>query len=104
MLARAGLAIMWLLHFLPLQVLAPLGEAFGMLLYRFGRERRHVCLSNLGRCFPDMQNTKRTALARRHFKALGRSVVERGLLWWSSQTRLEGLIALKGQEHLPPES
>ncbi len=102
MVARLGLTIMWLLRFLPLRILAPLGEAFGMLLFRFGRERRQVCLANLAHCFPDMTETGRTALARRHFKAVGRGVVERGLLWWSSRRRLERLITLKGQEHLTP--
>jgi KDO2-lipid IV(A) lauroyltransferase len=100
-LARAGLALMWLLRLLPLEVLARVGETFGMLLYAFGRERRQVCLSNLARCFPDMEGARRDALARRHFRAIGRSILERGLLWWSSRARLERLIVLKGQEHLP---
>lgn len=95
---------MWLLHFLPLQVLVPLGAMFGMVLYGFGRERRRVCLSNLAHCFPDMGEAQRTALARRHFRAVGRSILERSLLWWSSRERLERLIELKGQEHLPRDA
>ena len=33
MLARAGLALMWLLHGLPLALLARVGDGFGLLLY-----------------------------------------------------------------------
>jgi len=53
MLTRLGLAVIWLLRFLPLALLAPVGRAFGMLLYLFARERRHVTLTNLRLCFPD---------------------------------------------------
>ena len=52
MLVRLGLATMWLLHFLPLALLARAGEALGMLFYAFGFERRRVCLLNLARCLP----------------------------------------------------
>jgi hypothetical protein len=54
MLTRLGLALIWLLHFLPLKRLAPVGELFGGLLYAFGRERRHVALTNLRLCYPQM--------------------------------------------------
>jgi KDO2-lipid IV(A) lauroyltransferase len=45
---------MWLLHLLPLPLLARIGEAFGSLLYVFAVPRRRVCLLNLARCFPEL--------------------------------------------------
>jgi lauroyl/myristoyl acyltransferase len=87
MLTRLGLALIWLLHFLPLKRLAPLGEAFGGLLYAFGRERRHIALTNLRLCYPRMPEAEREQLARAHFRAFGRSFLERGLLWWSPPER-----------------
>ena len=77
MLTRLGLALIWLLHFLPLERLAPLGEAFGGLLYAFGRERRHIALTNLRLCYPQMGEAEREQLARAHFRAFGRRFLER---------------------------
>jgi len=99
-LVRLGLATMWLLHFLPLPLLARVGESLGMLFYALGRERRRVCLLNLERCFPDLSADERAALAKRHFRALGRSLLERGILWWSPRESILSLVRLKGFEYL----
>ena len=100
MLARASIALIWLLHFLPLPLLSRIGEAFGILLYALAHERRGVCHLNLARCFPQMAEDARVALAKRHFRVLGRSVIERGLLWWSSRERITRLVRVRGREHL----
>jgi KDO2-lipid IV(A) lauroyltransferase len=99
-LARLGLAAMWLLHFLPLALLARSGEALGMLFYTFGLERRRVCLLNLARCLPELSASERSALARRHFRAVGRSLLERGILWWAPRERVMQLVRVSGIEHL----
>ena len=97
---RLALGAMWLLHFLPLPVLAPLGRGLGRLLFTFARERRRVCLTNLERCFPAMPKDERLALAKRHFRAFGRSVLERGILWWAPRERIMRLVRVIGMEHL----
>ena len=103
-MTRAALALMWLLHFLPLRQLEQVGEVFGALLYRFGKERRRVTLTNLRLCFPQMTDAERERLARRHFGAFGRSFVERGLLWWASPARLRRLVRIEGLEHLAAQA
>ncbi len=99
MLTRLGLFLMWLLHFLPLAVLAPIGEGLGMLLYLLGKERRRVARVNLTLCFPALSEPEREALLRAHFRAMGRIFLEHGLLWWSSKERLKRLIRIEGIEH-----
>ncbi|MBY0579766.1 MAG: lipid A biosynthesis acyltransferase [Burkholderiales bacterium] len=99
MLTRAGLALMWLLHFLPLPMLAVFGEMLGMLLYFLGKERRRVARINLRLCFPSMNDRERESLVRGHFRALGRSFLEHGLLWWSSMSRIRRLIRIEGIEN-----
>jgi KDO2-lipid IV(A) lauroyltransferase len=42
-----------------------------------------VTLTNLGLCFPQLSAGQKSALARRHFMAFGRSIVELGLWWWA---------------------
>jgi Kdo2-lipid IVA lauroyltransferase/acyltransferase len=97
---RLVIGLMWLLHLLPLAALARVGEALGMLFYWFGHERRRVCLLNLERCLPELAQPERVALAKSHFRALGRSLLERGILWWAPRDRILRLVRLSGIEHL----
>ena len=64
MLTRIVVAAVWILRFLPLGLLAPIGSALGSLLYILGRERRKVCLTNLSRCLPEITEKERVALAK----------------------------------------
>ncbi|GAB1394349.1 lipid A biosynthesis lauroyl acyltransferase [Rhodocyclaceae bacterium] len=99
-MSRLSLGLMWLLHWLPLPWLAACGRLFGRLFYRFGHARRHIALTNLGLCFPTLSKAERSALARRHFEAFGRSFLERGLLWWASPARIRRIVKLEGLAHL----
>jgi len=98
-MTRFVLALMWSLHFLPARALAAVGSGLGTLLYLCARKRRAIALTNLQLCFPRLDRDARATLARRHFQALTRSLLERGLLWWASRDRLERLIRLEGVEH-----
>jgi len=98
-MVRLGLALIWPLHFLPLVVLSRIGAALGMLLYALAHERRHVVLTNLNLCFPAWSAAARRGLARRHFRAFGRSVLEHGILWWGSKQRVCELVLVEGLEH-----
>ncbi|MCL2523457.1 MAG: lipid A biosynthesis acyltransferase [Betaproteobacteria bacterium] len=93
-------ALLWLLHFLPLSALAAIGRGLGRLLMRIGKKRRAVVALNLLWCFPELDTAARGDLARRHFEALGRSFLERGILWWGSSRRLKKLIQVEGEQHL----
>jgi KDO2-lipid IV(A) lauroyltransferase len=93
---RFVLALLWMLHWLPLPILAAAGRGLGALLWWFAGERRHIALCNLALCFPDWTDAQRAALAREHFACLGRSLLERGLLWHASPARLRRLIHIQG--------
>ena len=97
---RVVIALIWLLHLLPLAALARVGEALGMVFYLLGHERRRVCLINLERCMPALAQAERVALAKRHFKVLGRSLLERGIFWWAPRERITRLVGVNGMEHL----
>ncbi|MDY0073295.1 MAG: lipid A biosynthesis acyltransferase [Thauera sp.] len=99
-MSRLAIALFWLLHWLPLSLLAPLGQAFGLLLYVLVWPRRRIVHINLGLCFPELDARARRALARRHFAAMGRSMLERGLAWWASPARLRRLVRIEGLERL----
>jgi KDO2-lipid IV(A) lauroyltransferase len=99
-MSRLVFALMWLIHFLPLGAQAAIGNAIGSALYWLIPERRRVTRINLAQCFPRMDPAARERLARAHFRAFTRSLVERGLLWWAPRARIERLIRLEGLEHL----
>jgi KDO2-lipid IV(A) lauroyltransferase len=104
MLTRFALGVLWLLHFLPLRVLAGVGRAVGLLLYFVVPARRRVVATNLRLCFPSWSDRERKRVARAHFQAVARSYIERGLAWWAPRERLEGLIRIEGAEHSRPST
>lgn len=99
-LSQPAVFLFWLLHFLPLPVLAAVGNGFGSLVLLVARQRRKVAAINLAWCFPELSEAERRRLLRAHFRALGRSLLERSLLWWSSHERLERMIRIEGTDKL----
>lgn len=101
---RLLLALFWLLHWLPLPLLAPLGRGLGRLLYRLATSRRNIAVRNIELCFPELSSDQRRDLVREHFEWLGRALVERSLLWYASQQRLQRLIHVEGDITLAERS
>ena len=99
MMTRLGVFLLWLLHPLPLPVLAWIGNGMGLLLYVLAAERRKVAAINLRLCFPAMGEVERARLVQRNFMVFGRSLIERSILWWSSGERIRKLVRVEGLEH-----
>ena len=104
MAARLLLALLWLIQWLPLGVQAWLGRGIGALLHAFAGSRRRIALRNVELCFPEKSPEQRRALVREHFGWLGRSLLERGLLWYASPERLRRLIHVEGDVQLAERS
>ncbi|MDR0564016.1 MAG: lipid A biosynthesis acyltransferase [Azoarcus sp.] len=99
-MTRLAIFLIWLLHWLPLPVLSLFGRFLGLLAWLIVWPRRRVAAKNLAMCFPELGSPARHRLARKHFQVLGRSMLERGLLWWASTERLQRIIRFEGEEHL----
>lgn len=99
MLTRLAIGVFWLLHFLPLAFLARIGALAGLAFMVFGRERREVARTNLALCFPGWDKARREAVLRAHFRAIGRSLVESGIVWWGSEDRIRRVVRIEGEEH-----
>jgi len=93
---RMSLGLLWLLQWLPMPALVALGRGLGHLLYRVGHSRRKVGLRNLALCLPALSEQERDNVLREHFALLGRSILERALLWWAPAKRVKGLIDIVG--------
>lgn len=94
--SRVLLSLLWLVQLLPLGAQALLGRGLGAIGWHVVASRRRVALRNLELCFPAMAAAARERLAREHFRWLGRSLLERGLLWYASPARLKRLIRVEG--------
>ena len=103
-MTRVLLALLRLFSMLPLGVQAAVGRGLGRLAWWLARSRRQVALRNLELCLPELGEAERRALAREHFGWLGRSLLERALLWHASPERLRGLIHVEGDVHLAERS
>lgn len=99
-MSRLIVALLWLLHWLPLSIQAPIGRSLGLLLYWIILPRRRVVHTNLRLCFPDLSEAERRTLAREHFALAGRSLIERGLAWFAPEARVRRIVRVEGEEIL----
>jgi Kdo2-lipid IVA lauroyltransferase/acyltransferase len=88
----------------PLAWQARLGRGLGAVLHAAAGSRRRVALRNVQRCLPELGVAGQRQLVREHFAWLGRSIVERGLLWYAPAERLRSLIHVEGDVHLAERS
>jgi KDO2-lipid IV(A) lauroyltransferase len=75
-------------------------ERLGGLLHAASSRQRAVVMRNLELCFPELSNTERELLAKRHFAAVGAAFAECALAWCASDRHLEGRFEVIGLEHL----
>jgi KDO2-lipid IV(A) lauroyltransferase len=101
---RMLVAVLRLLQHLPMGLLVRVGRGLGRVLLVFARRRRHIARRNLELCFPSADAAWREAVLREHFALLGRSLVERALLWYAPLERLRGLIRVEGEIDLVERS
>jgi KDO2-lipid IV(A) lauroyltransferase len=85
---------------LPVGALVALGGWLGRLAVPFAGRRRQITETNLRLCFPELSDTERRRLVRRHFESLGIAIFEFCLGWWAPDAKLAGRVRLQGLEHL----
>lgn len=88
------------LGWLPLPLLHLLGAGLGELFHALVPGRRRIVRINLRLCFPELSETQRRRLARRHFRALGMGLLEVPVAWFASDRRLRRCTEIVGAEHL----
>ena len=89
-------AACWLPHSFALTI----GRGLGWFAHLIGGERRAIVRRNIELCFPDLTPDERDSLARRHFAALGMSMVEMGLGRWASDEHLTSITTIEGVDHV----
>ena len=85
--------------YLPRWVMLVFGNGAGWLFYSFNRKRREIVLKNLDLCFPHWPIEKRQQVTRQHYRYFGQAIVDLGLIWSTSEERLNRYVNLNGLEH-----
>ena len=93
-----NIRFLWLLHWLPLPLLAALGNLAGWLMVLRPSRRRGIVATNLALCFPEATPALRRRWLRQTYQASLRAVIEHGVLWWGSAVRLRRLIRIDNPE------
>jgi len=94
------MGLLRMICWLPHSVALATGRMLGWLAHAFGGERRAIVRRNIELCFPELDVDQRDALTRRHFDALGMSLVEMGLGRWASDEHLASITTLEGVNHV----
>ncbi len=77
---------------LPRSISVKIGDGIGGLYRRVNVKRVRIARTNIDLCFPNLKEAEREQLVRDHFRYYGRSVIDFGLTWWASESRLARLV------------
>lgn len=99
-LTWAGFGLLWCVNHLPFRQEILIGKWLGRLLYHTIHRRRRIAKVNLRLCFPDLSESQRRQILKKHFESLGIMIMEIGLSWWAPTDKLKKLIRIEGLEHL----
>lgn len=94
-----GVGALWLVSRLPWSWQGSLAGLIGWVAFRVVRIRRHVVLTNLRLCFPELDAAKREKLAARHYRSLALGILEVARCWWRPASDLPP-HRIDGLEHL----
>lgn len=94
---QVGLWLLKWLSYLPLSWLRGLGAALGGVLYAVVSSRRHVLITNLRVCFPELTEKERQTLARQSFVYFAQAWLDRSWLWHRSPACIASRVQLKGE-------
>ena len=74
--------------------------ALSDLVWWLAGSRRHVTLTNLRVCFPQMPEEERHRLGRMTFRSLGRAALDHSVLWNADRETIERYVRMEGGHHL----
>jgi Kdo2-lipid IVA lauroyltransferase/acyltransferase len=94
------IALLRLIEHLPYRSLLAVGRALGRIARRLPLHFVPIARANMRLCLPDLSEDERERLLDRHFEALGMSMCESAMTWWSDEERIVGLARIEGIEHL----
>ncbi len=85
--------------FLPLPLIALLGQSLGLMFYCLIASRRRIAFKNIRVCFPELSDAECRRINRHHFRLLGQSLFTTPMHWWISKARFNRLVSIQGRDH-----
>ena len=82
-----GISLLWLLSLTPFSWKESIGSVLGKLMYSLSPKRRRLALANIQLCFPEKSRTAQQKIVQAHFKSLGISLMEMGIVWWGDHKK-----------------
>ncbi|MCH7979976.1 MAG: lipid A biosynthesis lauroyl acyltransferase [Proteobacteria bacterium] len=95
-----GMGVLRLICLLPHALSMGIGSLIGRAAHAVGGTRRAIVRRNIELCFPHLTAGERDALTKRHFLALGMSIIEMGLGRWGSDRLHMRLGHIEGMQHI----
>lgn len=95
-----GLGVLFLLVQLPYSVLYRLGNWLGRTSMRFLKRRVSITRRNLQLCFPELSSEQIERKIVNNFESLGMGLLETGMAWFWSDSRVKRWFDVTGLNHL----
>lgn len=95
-----AIGILRTIELLPYTQLVRVGRLLGRFARRLPLNYIKVARCNMQLCLPELDTAAREALLDRHFQALGVTMCESAMSWWSPDERIAKLSRIEGLEHL----
>jgi len=76
------------------------GRVVAWLAMRLAGRRVRIVRRNLELCFPDKPAETRERWLHEHFRALGQSIVDRGVLWYGSPEAIRDMVRIHNGEYI----
>ncbi len=88
--------VIWLAAQLPFSAQMAMGRALGLISFRFAKERRRICETNIALCFPELTEQEQARLVKETFISNGIGVMEVGLAWCRSPKSFQQRVDVTG--------
>lgn len=98
--ARLCIALVKRLHGLSMPMRWRLARVVASILWVAVPKRRHVILTNLRLCFPELSDAERRRLAHRVYVRLARAAIDHGTLWVGTKEEVQDMVRFRGLENL----
>ncbi len=96
----SGVALLRILVSLPYKALIAIGYGLGWLASYIPTDRNRVVQKNLQLCFPELSGAEIDQLRKKHWRLLGRSIVEKSIIWLGSKKQLSDMIEVHSEVDL----
>jgi KDO2-lipid IV(A) lauroyltransferase len=99
-LLQLFLLLFALLAKLPAKLRFKLGNLLGIMLGYMAKSRRQVAVTNISRCFPELNEEQQNGLVNNNMKATGQGLIEAASCWFSDLVAQKENAHIIGKEHL----